>query len=441
MQRVASHILWVALIGAGACNQSNLKGSTQTAKNPPPYGEDPEDEGDPSASESGHIGKPITVPFVDVSSLPKNEGKRIEGGPTPGGSSDSPPLQADFGLNCETAKTFRFAPTAPEKSRFGGVVTGEFCHTPANQLYVLFIVDNSASMGKHLASVNPSVIKDGNDPLVMDANNQPTCGRLRGAKAVIKKFQDPSLANFKTRMGVLSFASDVIETKEIKTEVAPLSENLVSEKIFCETINTLATPQPGGITVPGIDGRTNYQAALLRAKDMLQNITGPKLIFFITDGEPTVPSNTKEATSQAIAAAEKLRAEVKGLTINAISLKSDDSEMAKDTLSKITGDAKNVFLAANPDDIAKKIIEFNPEGFSTNTIKASLTIKPYPEEPLKAELTKHPTKSNVWIYKTQPFLLLSKPGETTDNVVQVTAQTLDGTDYKSTMTIQFTMQP
>jgi hypothetical protein len=387
----------------------------------------------PQKVEPGH-----PEPYVDISALPKNESIKNDGGPTPGGDSNSAIKQTAYGLECESSKTMEFAPKEPHGSKYGVVLTGQFCQSSANDLYILFIVDNSASMGKHFSGVLP---KNGNDPQVKDDKGLPTCGRLRGAKAILKKFQDPGLAHVKTRIGVLSFASRVIEAKEIKEPNAPITESLVSDKIFCETINQPGISQPGGIFVPGISFTTNYEDALLKAKDVLKNIPGQKLIYFITDGEPTNPGSSAFALAKAIEAANKLRTEVKDLTINAVFLNADNPNKAKETLGQITADPKRVLLAANPDEIAAKIVEFPPVGFVASSLKASLLVSPYPEEPIAAEFTQHPTKNNVWIYKTKPFLLLGKPGEIVDNIVKVGAKALDGSNIQTTVTVKFTMPP
>jgi hypothetical protein len=243
------------------------------------------------------------------------------------------------------------------------------------------------------------------------------------------------------KIGVISFASHVIEAKEIKGPNASITESLVSGKPFCETINQPGISQRGGILVPGISGTTNYEAALLKAKDVLQNIPGQKVIYFITDGEPTNPGSSAFALAKALEAASKLRNEVKDLTINAIFLNADYPNNAKATLGQITADPKRVLLAANPDEIAAKIVEFPPVGFVASSLKVSLLVTPYPEEPIAAEFTQHPTKNNVWIYKTNPFFLLGKPGEIVDNIVKVGAKGLDGSNIQTTVTIKFTMPP
>lgn len=418
-----------------SCGQANLSGSS--AKMPSHSADSTTtkviDDHTPQKVEPDH-----PEAYVDVSGLPKNESTKNDGRPTTGGDSNSPIIRTDYGLECESTKTMQFTPKEPRGNKYGVVLTGQFCQSSASDLYILFIVDNSASMGKHFSGI---LAKKGNDPQVKDDKGLPTCGRLRGAKAILKKFQDPGLAHVKTRIGVLSFASRVIEAKEIKEPNAPITESLVSDKPFCETINQPGISQPGGIVVPGILYETNYEAALLKAKDVLQNIPGQKLIYFITDGEPTDPGSGDLPLARAIEAANKLRTEVKDLTINAIFLNADNPTNAKETLGKITADPKRVLLAANPDEIATKIVEFPPVGFVESSLKASLLVSPYPEEPLAAEFTKHPTKNNVWIYKTKPFLLLGKPGEIVDNVVKVGAKALDGSNIQTTITIKFTMPP
>jgi hypothetical protein len=62
-------------------------------------------------------------------------------------------------------------------------VEGEFCPTATNELTVVFVVDYSASMGKHV-NKEASEEREGNDPQI-----DGSCGRLRAAEAIIAKLQ------------------------------------------------------------------------------------------------------------------------------------------------------------------------------------------------------------------------------------------------------------
>jgi hypothetical protein len=346
------------------------------------------------------------------------------------------PQPTAFGLSCEPERTIVFAPKEVPKAQFEAKVTGEFCKRTSNDLYILFIVDNSGSMGRHSGS-NWLVDNPGNDPQVT-IDNKPTCGRLGGAKAVIKKFQEPQFAGIKTRIGVISFASDVIAAREIKAPSEPLDDKIVGIEPFCETvIQGSAYAQPGGVLIPGIDSSTNYQTALLKAREILEQVEGQKLIYFITDGEPTAPDSAEVAANLAFEAANTLRATVKDLTFNALFLRAPDPYAAKKLLGKMTADPTRVLLADSPDDIARKIVEFPTFGFVGDSAKAIIEVGSLAPTTLSVDLMKHPTKEGVWLYKVAPFALLGQPGETIDHMVKVSAQGLDGSLYSSSIKVRY----
>ena len=346
------------------------------------------------------------------------------------------PQRTNFGLGCETDSTIVFAPSAVPQGRFEAKITGEFCKRTSSDLYILFVVDNSASMGRHAAD-DGLMDHPGNDPQVM-IGSRPTCGRMRGAKAVIRKFQEPQFAGIRTRIGVMSFASDIISTGEIKTSSSSLDDQIVTEKPFCETvIQDASYAQLGGITVPGIGPSTNFAAALVKAREILENVEGQKLIYFITDGDPTVPESSEVGTNAAFEAVEALRASVKDLTINALFLKAKNPNKAKTLLGKITADPTRVLLADSPDDIARKIIEFPPFGFVGDSAKAVVEVAGMPATTLGVELMRHPTKDGIWMYKVAPFVLQGKPGEIIDHRVMVSAEGLDGSQYRSTVKVNY----
>jgi hypothetical protein len=346
------------------------------------------------------------------------------------------PQPTNFGLGCEANSTIVFAPSAVPQGRFEARVTGEFCKRTSSDLYILFIVDNSASMGRH-ASDDGITDHPGNDPQVM-IGTSPTCGRMRGAKAVIRKFQEPQFAGVRTRIGVMSFSSEVISSRELKTPSSSLDEQIVTEKPFCETvIQDSSYAQPGGIMLPDIASATNFAAALVKAREILENVEGQKLIYFITDGDPTAPESPEIGTNAAFEAVEALRASVKDLTVNALLLKAKNPITAKTLLGKITADPTRVLLADSPDDIARKIVEFPPFGFVGDSAKAVVEVAGMPASTLGVELIRHPTKDGIWTYKVAPFVLQGKPGEIIDHRVDVSAQGLDGSQYRSTVKVTY----
>lgn len=311
-------------------------------------------------------------------------------------------------------------------------ISASICPEVKQKVHVLFIIDNSGSMGKHSHN-NP-----GNDPQVTE-NGIQTCGRLKGAQAVIGRFLSDQYKNISIGMSVISFASDVIESKNLLSPGQKLTKDIVSEKIFCETvIQSLAYRQPGGISPHRISSATNYQASFRRAKELLSKVEGKKEIYFITDGEPTASSTyTYDHEESAIDAANSLRSEYPDLTIKAIFLNASEPHKSINLLSKITGDQNLVLLASNPDDIARKVISFPSIKLDTNSIKATIyapSASPYTITPSITQDTNNP---EIWNYKIPSLALHSENGVETENKIEVSVQDTQGNTLKSTLKINY----
>jgi hypothetical protein len=380
--------------------------------------------------------------YLDVSGLKKNETLRSGGGPEGGSVLDDlgdtrVPFRHDLQLACEDNKVIEMSPLNPEQARIGTSIKGELCPNITHTLHILFIVDNSGSMGRHR---DPKLGQEmpGNDPQLKDAVGKPTCGRLRAARAVIDMLKNPSYANVSTTISLISFASKVIENKTIKKIEDPLDGSLVNEKVFCETVIQGATyAQPGGLVIPGVTAATNYQEPLNAGEQLLKNLQGQKVVYFITDGNPNEPGTEAFGIAAGIKAGEQLRSNVANSVINALFLAATNPAEAQDILAKVSGDKSRVLLASNSNELEKKIIEFPPLGFLPGSGKGSLTIAPYPEEPLNVAIATHPQQADRWVYETEPFILHGKAGEVVDNIVKISATALDGKVYQATITVRY----
>ncbi len=132
-------------------------------------------------------------------------------------------------------------------------LAGDLCAPEVQPRDLFFVIDTSASM-------------DGNDPF---ENN--TCGRVQGVEAVLK-----SLAVGENQMGILTFSSSV---------------NLFTNQFYKKPTELYAALAPQGNTaevICGEDGTTNYQAAMIKAGEILAlgRPQATKELFFISDGEP-----------------------------------------------------------------------------------------------------------------------------------------------------------
>ena len=372
---------------------------------------------------------------VDVGAL--NKPLRDDGGPTGGTvtTKDGEDFAQNFTLGCDENKEVDLQIPGTDKARVATTIRGQFCPEEKKALSLVFVVDNSGSMGKHRDS-GAAQDSAGNDPQTTDASGAATCGRLKAARSVIAMLQGDSFKDVAITMQVISFASDVIANKQLKAAGDALNSKLVTDKIFCETvIQGPSYAQPGGISPSGIVASTNYQAPLQAAEAYLKGLGGKSLIYFITDGNPNVPGNESQGIQAGIDAGTHLRATIPDLVFNAVFLAATNPDQAKSILAQVAGDASHVLLASDASELEKKIVEFPAISFAPSDAKANLTVAPYPAEPLGIAVVADPSKANIWDYQTQPFVLQYKDGETVDNVVTISAKANDGQVYKASITI------
>lgn len=325
--------------------------------------------------------------------------------------------------DCNTTKTIDYDPKSGKAPGAAITVNGSFCPNISHSLSILFIIDNSASMGKHF---NNKTFKDedGNDPQI---NN--SCGRLRAAKAIIKKFQSERYEKVDVEISVISFASTTIEAKTLKK---------VSTSIFCETI--IQGPkynQPGGITKLGIIGSTNYEDPFKRARQLLDQKEGKKIVYFITDGNPNTPGPESNGIKKGIEAAQKLRKEVDNTTINALFLKASNPEEAKGILEEMTGKKDRVLLATDANELEKRIIEFPVLDLQPSTLKGTLTISPSSPKPIEITMSEDQNVKGKWDWTTEPFIPQGREGETVKNIVKVNVKDNLDNIHEATVTVSF----
>lgn len=323
----------------------------------------------------------------------------------------------------------------PEKANVTARVKGQFCPTAQNTLTVLFVVDFSGSMGSHYPGVGEP-LHPGYDPQVSGS-----CGRMRAAQAILGKIKSARKNGDKVLVGMVPFAGGIVTEKLLKMVDAEEFEVQVNKDSFCQYVIQHPSfgidPQnPGGMQSPGIDSSTNYTAAFTAAKSLLSGMYGRKEVFFLTDGEPT--SGGADPVQAGIDAGADLRASVDNLTLNALIL-GEPPASAEQVLVGVAGSQDRVRKAANADELAEQIMTFPEASIDESTGKATLTIPPYePEADVALRyLSRDSQQPGVWIYETQPFVLLGKPGEEVLHTVTVTAKGADGSTHQSTVKIRY----
>lgn len=323
----------------------------------------------------------------------------------------------------------------PANSQVQVQVKGQFCPTAQNSLTVLFLVDFSGSMGAHNASRQGDP-RPGNDPQV-----DGSCGRMRGAQAVLEKIKATRKPNEQVQIGMVPFAGGIVNDKIIQMVDADTFAGLINKDSFCSHIvqesSSSAEPNaPGAIRSAGVDASTNYSAAFLAAQSLLANAYGRKEVFFLTDGEPT--SGGWDPVLAGITSGTALRATVTNLTLNALIL-GDASPAAEQVLVGVAGSADRVRRVANTQELVEQIMNFPDAGIDEATGSAVLSVVPYqPNAALGLRsLQKLTSPVPVWAYETQPFMLLGRPGEVVDHTVMINAKGRDGSTHQATIVLRY----
>lgn len=315
-------------------------------------------------------------------------------------------------------------------------VKGRFCPKASNKLTVLFVVDYSGSMGRHVDNTGGPEMP-GNDPQVGGS-----CGRLRAAQAILSKIQSERQPQDQIQVGLVPFAGGILAGRV--TQIVDLSAfaALVTQETFCQYVVQnpsfgIGPSNPGGIdgSVDGVDASTNYKAAFTAAKSLLTPLYGRKVVYFISDGEPT--SGGFDPVRAGIDAGGDLRSSVDNLTLNGLLLGSLGPD-AEQVLAAVAGSPDRVRKAENADQLAAQILQFPDGGIDEASGQATLTVAPYPAANLGLHyLAKDQAVAGTWVYETQPFVLLGKQGQDVLNLVEVTARGKDGTTYSSTVKIMY----
>ena len=321
-------------------------------------------------------------------------------------------------------------------------VRGQFCPKATNHLTVLFVVDYSGSMGRHIpASGQPE--NPGHDPQI-----NGSCGRLRAAQAIIADINASRSPGDQIDVGMVPFAGGIVTNKFIQIQSLDSFAAQVSKDSFCQYVVQDPSfgydPQnPGGIDGPQgilgigqVDASTNYRAAFTAAESLLGRVYGRKVAYFISDGEPT--SGGSDPVQAGIDAGRSMRDHIDNFTLNGLLL-GNEGAAAQDVLVQVTGSADRVRMADNADDLAKQIMSFTTAAIDETSGDATLSVAPYPTAEIGLHyLGQDASHPGIWQYETQPFVLLGNPGTTTLNIVDVTARGQDGSTYRSTVTIRYT---
>ncbi len=283
------------------------------------------------------------------------------------------------------------------------MIQGEFCPRSYANMNVVFVIDVSGSM-------------QDNDPTLA------TCGRAQSVKAITDRLLVGTRPQDKINVGVVSFSGAANVTRGL-TPIGQFQSS-VTTGMLCAA-----------------SGGTNYAAAMQTTQMMLASLTGPKLVYFITDGEPSMPNSTPQQSEAAgLSAAQSLRS-LPELTLNAIFLGSSYPN-AQNYLSQVTGAPDRVRLVSNANQMAEEILKFAlPEILVVeNSVRGVIKIESANQQQDVGIKTfqKISGRTSTWSYQTDPFVLKNTiPNGKTLHRFVITAQDRSGATQTQTVDIDF----
>lgn len=285
-------------------------------------------------------------------------------------------------------------------------ISGEICTGLwAEPTTILFVNDASSSMGKHYDDNRQEIL--GSDPQI-----NGSCGRLQSATTVLSQVRDlPTV-----QVGRLTFAGDILNPMT----VSPISvQDFIGRHAhapgFCSyVIQDLGyIGEPGaldafraGLLLSGIYApATNYAAAFDSATALFMNGRVPygmrKVVYFLSDGMPTVAPQNADPAQAGIASGQRLRS-VPNLTVNGILLGAGGAQ-AESILQQVIGNPDRVRRADRASDLPAVISAFSEARVDPNSGRAILRDAggALASLPLRGPLTS--PRSKVWAYDTQTF--------------------------------------
>ena len=280
-------------------------------------------------------------------------------------------------------------------------VSGEFCPSRTfSQLSVLFVVDFSGSMTGPLEGPN--------DPIIGGS-----CGRLRAAQALAKQFSE--FRDVDLSFGVVGFSNNA-RLRLGFTSLTNLQASLTTNN-WCGSDSSTA--------------RTNYRAAFETANEALNNRNVAKVIYFISDGSPTVGGNDGLSDAQAgLSAAQTLRTNYgRDLVLNAVFLgyRNGDAQNPQGYLEKITGNPASVRLVSSADELVAAVTSFpiTQDLIFAADVAGSVKVG---DQVSKIQISnfKRRLPAHRYAYVSQPITLTGTPDSKTSHIVTFEAKTIDG---------------
>lgn len=449
MKLLNGSLLVVALgaVGLANCTGAKFTGNAREGSGPKPDVVGTKPDNPPVDPSGGHTNpNDPTVPSA--------------GGPPPGTTNPNDPNNPGitqnggdgseklFEVTCDTGEdgsrpVIDFAQAKDIK--VNARIKGEFCPKAQRNLTVMFVVDWSGSMGHHRRS-------DGVDNPGHDPQGGGTCGRLEAARQVVANIKGQQKPTDHVSIGFVPFAGGTLPRRTVSPMPLAQFEAMLTPAVFCSYVVQDSSfgydPQnPGGLNgaaegMVGVEAgysATNYKAAIDVTSGLLKGIGGRKVVYFVSDGEPT--AGGRNPAQGGIDASQRMRTAVDNLTFNALLLGFDDPN-AESILQQVAGSPDRVRRAAQAQDLASQILQFpDSSAIDEASGQARVRVAPFPGTDLGLKsLKKDTARDAIWVFETQPFILLGVVGLPVVNEVTVTAKGTDGSTHQSIISIRYTKQ-
>lgn len=317
-------------------------------------------------------------------------------------------------------------------------IKGEFCPKQTDRLAVLFIIDFSGSMGRHIPETGAAAIA-GNDP-----QTNGSCGRLQAVSAIVEKIAAQKRSEDYAVLAMVPFASDVLMRRAIQPMSLSKFKEAMTKDTLCQYVVQDSSfgfdpTNPGGIDGnyedTWIESSTNYKAAFETAESILSSVRGRKVVYFISDGEPTAGGN--DPVQDGITAGLHLQTANSDLTLNSLLLGDPEDSTAYSVLEKIAGDASRVRVARSASDLANEIIKFPETTINGQSVKAVFKTSTGTSQDIPLAYFTQSSETK-WTYETVPFQLIGNGLNSVKNEIVIQTTSLEGSTLESKLTINFT---
>jgi uncharacterized protein YegL len=289
-------------------------------------------------------------------------------------------------------------------------LSGSFCPTmpTSGDITVLFVVDHSGSM------------EGAPDEGPNDKTTNGTCGRLQSAQSIVNKYA--SFANLAVHAGVVGFSNDARVQLPV-ADLATMKSNLTAD-VFCGSDSPVAA--------------TNYQAAFNLASSQLSSVTGTKIVYFISDGDPTIGGFDPHQAG--LTAAQSLRSQTNlTLYVLFVGYQYGSANDPKGYLEQIAGDPALLRVTGSAEELVHAAgTEAQPSiSIAAADTKATLDASGQSKSVAIDKLVRRSDVFNNYTWTTEPIELIGELNKDVLNTLTVTAKTSTGDTLQTTAKVTY----